>query len=319
MKIQTLGKTNLNISCIGLGGLQFGGHFGPVSKFEVIRIVEAALDGGISLFDTSPAYGGGLAEELLGDALRYVSQNVVIATKIGAGIDSAGRFWALNSRSNILRQIDGSLTRLRREQIDIYFIPGNDPTTDIGETMSTMEELRTRGRIRFIGYCTTRADHLRAALKSGRVDVVQAPYNILNRAIEPELIPFCRAAHIPIVACEPYCRGLLTGALHKHSSFDTDDLRIEDRRFRGERYRNNIELVNRLRAFAEQEGLSLVQLAVGWIRQNPMIASVLCGAKNRLHIRQSIIASGIELTPEQIMVIDQIVGTDVLQQTSDLP
>lgn len=319
MKVVTLGQTNLNISCIGLGGLQFGGHFGAVSRFEVMRIVEASLDGGITLFDTSPAYGGGLAEELLGDSLRYVSEKVVIATKIGAGIDSSGRFWALNSRSNILRQIDGSLSRLRRDQIDIYMIPGSDPTTDIGETMATMEELRSRGKIKFIGFCTSRADHLRSALKSGRVDVVQASYSVLNRAIEAELVPFCRATHIPIMACEPYCRGLLAGLLHKHSSFDADDLRIEDKRFRGDRYRDNIETANRLRTFAEQEGFSLVQLAVGWIRQNPAITSVLCGAKNRLQIRQSIIASGVELTPEQVMDIDQIVGADVLQQASDLP
>jgi aryl-alcohol dehydrogenase-like predicted oxidoreductase len=314
MQTLTLGKTTLTISRIGLGGLQFGGHFGSVSKFEILHTIQAAIEGGISLFDTSPAYGGGTAEELLGQALRFEGDKVVVATKIGSGIDSTGHFWCLNNRPNVLRQVDGSLKRLQRECIDIYFIPGDDPATPIGETVEAMEELRSRGKIRFIGYCTARVDRLREALNHGHIDVVQTPYNIFNRAIEAELIPFCRATHIPIVACEPYCRGLLTGTLHKHSSFDIDDLRIEDKRFRGERYRNNIENVNRIRTIAEQEGLSLVQLSLGWILQNPKIAGVICGAKNRLQIRQSIIGSGIELTPDTIMAVDQTVGDDVRQQ-----
>jgi len=314
MQTLTLGKTALTISRIGLGGLPFGGHFGSVSTVEMIRTIQAGLEGGITLFDTSPAYGGGTAEELLGKALKFEGNKVVVATKIGSGIDSTGHFWCLNNRPNVLRQVDGSLTRLQRECIDIYFIPGDDPATPIGETVDAMEELRSRGKIRFIGYCTARVERLREALNHGHIDAVQTPYNIFNRTIEADLIPFCRAAQIPIIACEPYCRGLLTGSLHKHSSFDIDDLRIEDKRFRGERYRNNIENVNRLQTIAAQEGLSLVQLSLGWILQNPKIAGVVCGAKNMLQIRQSILGSGVELTPDIIMAVDQTVGDDVRQQ-----
>jgi aryl-alcohol dehydrogenase-like predicted oxidoreductase len=314
MQTLILGNTTLAISRIGMGGLPFGGHFGSVGKFEILQTIQAAIEGGVSLFDTSPAYGGGAAEELLGQALRFEGDKVAIASKIGSGIDSTGHFWCLNNRPNVLRQVDGSLRRLQRECIDIYFIPGEDPTTPIGETVEAMEELRSRGKIRFIGYCTARVDRLREALNHGHIDVVQTPYNIFNRTIEAGLIPFCRTTHIPIIACEPYCRGLLTGTLNKHSSFDIDDLRVDDRRFRGERYRNNIENVNRLRTIAGQQGLSLVQLSLGWILQNPEIAGVICGAKNRLQIRQSIIGSDVELTPDIIIAIDQTVGDDVKQQ-----
>ncbi|MEK9136574.1 MAG: aldo/keto reductase, partial [Bacteroidota bacterium] len=292
----------------------FGGHYGQVGRFECVRTVHAAVEGGITFFDTSPSYGGGIAEEILVEALGSEIDKVVIATKIGAGIDSAGHFWSLNNRANTLRQVEQSLMRLHREQVDIYFIPGDDPTTPIGETVTTMEELRSRGRIRFIGYCTSNGDLLREAMKHGRIDVVQAPYNMLCRQIESQLLPFCRAANIPIIACEPLCRGLLTGKLHRNSSFDFDDMRVEDRRFRGEQFRRNIESVNRLRTLAEQEGLSLVQLAIGWALQNPAVSAVICGARSKLQIRQSIIASAVALTPEQVMAIDQIVGTDVLQQ-----
>ncbi len=314
MQTVTLGKSNLTISRIGLGGLAFGGHLGDITRTEVFRTIQAALEGGITLFDSSPAYGAGMAEEILGEALGYDRNRVVIATKIGAGIDSSGQFWCLNNRPNILRQVDGSLKRLRREYIDIYYIPGNDPTTPLAETVEAMEELRTRGKIKLIGFCTSSVDTLREALKHGHIDVVQTTYNILNRSIATEFVSFCRATHIPIIACEPFCRGLLTGALHKHSSFDADDLRIEDKRFRGERFRRHIENVNRLRAIAEQEGLSLIQLALGWIVQNPMISSVTCGAKNRLQIRQSILALNTELTPETVIAVDQIIGAELEQQ-----
>lgn len=311
MHTVTLGKTNRTISRIGLGGLAFGGHLGDITRHEAIRTIQAALEGDVTLFDSSPTYGAGMGEEILGEALGYYRDKVTIATKIGAGIDSRGQFWCLNNRPNILRQVDGSLKRLRREVVDIYFIPGEDPSTSLEETVVAMEELRTRGKIRFIGYCTSRTHRLREALKYGRIDVVQASYNILDRTIVSELIPFCRATHIPIISCEPYSRGLLTGTLNKHSSFDVDDLRIEDKRFRGEQFRKHIEDVNRLRSIADQEGLSLIQLSLGWILQNPIIAGVICGAKSRLQIRQTILASNTGLTPETVIAVDQIIGSAV--------
>ena len=316
MQTPVLGRTNLAVSRIGLGSIAFGGHYGNVGRYECIRTIQAAVEGGVTLFDTSPSYGGGLAEEILGTALGAGIKDIVVTSKIGSGIDSNGQFWCLNNRPNILRQVEKSLIRLRRECIDIYFIPGDDPQTSLGETVSTMEELRERGKIRFIGYCTSDIDRLREALKHGRIDVVQATYNVLERTIGLQLIPFCRATRIPIIACEPFCRGLLVGNLHKHSSFGIDDLRIEDKRFRGERFRESIETVNRLRAYADQEKLSLVQLTLGWIRQNPMIASIVVGAKSRLQIRQSILASEIELTPDQIMAVDQIARRKVVQRAS---
>ena len=314
MTLQTLalGTTSLSISRIGLGGLPLGGHLGPVNRYEVIRTIQAALEGGITLFDTSPSYGAGMAEAILGEMLASDSDNVVVASKIGSGIDSSGQFWCLNNRPNVLRQVEGSLRRLRRDCIDIYVIPGDDPTTPISETLEAMEELRARGKIRLIGYCTAKVQCLSEAMKYGRIDVVQTPYNILNRSAE--IVSFCSSRGIPFFGCEPYFRGLLPGMLHKNSSFDLDDLRIEDKRFRGERYRKNIENVNLLRAIAEMEGLSMAQLSLGWVLHNPNVTAAICGAKSRLQIRQSILASGTELKPDTILAIDQVVGEDVRQQ-----
>jgi aryl-alcohol dehydrogenase-like predicted oxidoreductase len=314
MPALTSGRHQVRLSRIGLGGIPIGGLHGHTNSYDVVRTIEAAIEGGITWCDTSPAYGAGEAETALGKVLHHQRRDVAVATKIGSGIDSTGQFWCLNNRPNILRQVEGSLRRLQREMIDIYAIPGEDYSTPIGETVGALEELRSRGKIRFIGYCTTSIERLREAMKHGTIDVVQAPYNIFNRTIESTLIPFCRATNIPIVASEPYCRGLLAGHLHKHSSFTAGDHRLEDRRFRGEQYRQNIENVNRLRAVADQHGLSLLQLALGWILQNPKIAGVMCGARSALQIRQSILAGETSLTPETILAIDQVVGTEVRQQ-----
>jgi len=315
MRYSQLGKTGLTISRIGLGGLPFGGHYGPVAKSDAVRAIRAAVEEGVTFFDTSPSYGAGLAEEILGEALGSHIHEVTVATKVGTGIDSEGHFWPLNTRGNITRQVEESLRRLRRAVIDIYQIHGPDPTTPLSETMEAMEELRRLGKIRAIGFCGATPEILRDSLQYGRIDAALVPYNILTRSIEEELLPFCRAANVAVLACEPYCRGLLTGKFHKNSVFEADDFRIEDRRFRGDMFRSHIESINRLRTLADQEGLTLTQLALAWILQNPQIGVAVCGAKTRLQFRQAVTATGIDLTPDQVMAVDQIVGRMKLQQS----
>jgi aryl-alcohol dehydrogenase-like predicted oxidoreductase len=249
---------------------------------------------------------------------------MVIATKNATGLESsftalpAGRqAWRKTDRLTIARMVEESLKRLRRSQIDLFCVYGPDPRTSLRETMAGLEELRHAGKIRGIGFCTTDIDVLREALQYGRLDAVLAPYNILNRSIETELAPFCRATRISILACEPFCRGLLLGKMHKNSVFDLNDLRVEDKRFRGARFRGNIEIVNRLRSLAYQEGLSLMQLALGWVLQNAAVSVAICGAKSPAQIEEAIAAASTQLTPEHINAIDQIVGADVLQHAEN--
>ena len=313
MEYNAIGRSSLRVSRIGMGGLAFGGHYGDIERGDVIRTVRAAVEKGVTFFDTSPTYGNGLAETFLGEALGSNRNDVVIATKNGAGIDSSMTMWRNIDRETVTQQVENSLRRLRREYIDSYFLYGPDPRSPLGDTMETLEEMRRAGKIRSIGFCTTEADVVREALQYGHPEFVLAPYNILNRTIEEELIPFCRATNIGILACEPFCRGLLLGRIHKNSVFDLADLRVEDKRFRGEGFRQNIEIVNRLRSFAYQEGFTMMQLALGWSLQNTLVKVAVCGAKSATHIEESIAALEIQLTPEQILAIDQIVGEDIYQ------
>lgn len=312
-----LGQTSLNISTIGLGSIAFGGHYGPVARKQVTRTIRAAVEAGVSFFDTSPSYGAGLAEELLAEAL--VAEEVTIATKVGGGIDSAGNFWFINSKTNILRQVEESLRRLRRDQIDLYLLQGPDNETPIGETMDTLERLRETGKIKYIGFGNPTVDILLEALKHTRIDVVEIPYNILNRSSETELLPFCHAARIGVLSCEPFCRGLLAGNMTAKAAFDEEDLRTSDPLFRGELFRRNIENVNRLHAYAHEQGLTMAQLAIGWVLQNPVIGAAVCGAKAPDQISSAATAAQIHLTPEKFIAVNEIIGEGSFHPRSMVP
>ena len=313
MEYNTIGRSDLHVSRIGVGGLAFGGHYGDTDKWNVIRTIRAAVEKGVTFFDTSPTYGNGIAEAFLGEALGSDRNDVVIATKNGAGLDSSLTAWRSLDRETIFHQVEQSLRRLRREYIDIYFVYGPDPRTPLGKTMDALEEMRNAGKIRSIGFCTNDASVIREALQYGHPEAVLAPYNVLDRTLEQDLFPFCRATNIDILACEPFCRGLLLGRMHKNSVFDLTDLRVEDKRFRGEQFRQNIEIINRLRSLAYQEGLTMMQLALGWNLQNASVKVAVCGVKSATHIDEALAAANIQLTPEQILAIDQIVGEDVQQ------
>ena len=313
MNHTTIGRLNASVSRVGLGGLAFGGHYGDMEMREIIRTVRAAIESGVTLFDTSPTYGNGIAELLLGEALGANRNDVFLATKDGTSTDSPLTGWQTIDRKTIIHQVEESLRRLRREYVDLYFIDGPDPRLPLGETMEVLEELRLSGKIRSIGFCTSEVDVLREAMQYGRPEAVLLPYNILNRSVEETLIPFCRATSISILACEPFCRGLLLGHMHKNHAFDMADLRVEDKRFRGERFRQNVEIVNRLRSLAYQDGLSMAQLSMGWALQNSVVSVAVCGAKSAAHIQEAVAAADVELTPDQIIAIDQIVGEDIYQ------
>jgi aryl-alcohol dehydrogenase-like predicted oxidoreductase len=295
---------------VGVGGLAFGGHYGTQQKSDSMRTIRAALEQGIRFFDTSPAYGGGRAETILGDSLGAERYNVTIATRIAAVTDSPFSPERHHATEAVLQQLEESLRRLRRDYVDIYLLDHAHQGPALRDVIETLETLRRDGKIRKIGIVQPDTASLREALKCGRVDVIQHPYNIINRVIDAEILPFCRAARIELHVCEPFSCGLLVGHLHKNSSFDMEDRRVEDKRFRGEQYRKNIELMNRLRPLAYQEGLTLHDLALGWVLQNPLVAVALCGARLPQHIHQMVAATRVRLTPEQIIAVDQIVNGD---------
>ncbi len=314
MEYVRLGRTTQQVSRIGLGGLAFGGHYGPIDRIEMIRTVHQAVDLGVTFFDTSPTYGEGKAEELLGEALGAHLDRVVVTTRIGTGGALELGTWRNNDRASIISRVESSLKRLRRDYIDLVLLYGPDPHTPPAETMETLLELKESGKILHAGTCDGDEERLREFHRYGRFDALQVPYNMLNRTAEDSAIPAARSMGMAFLVCEPFLCGLLHGHHHQNAVFDLSDRRVRDRRFRGQRYRNSVETVNRLRRLAEQEGLSLTQLSLGWLLQNPAVTVAVCGAKSAQQVRQIAAAGASRLTPEQMFLVEQTVGPRMFEQ-----
>ncbi|MDH4068889.1 MAG: aldo/keto reductase [Ignavibacteria bacterium] len=292
---------------IGLGGLAFGDHYGPMDQNSAVRLIQDAVDRGVNYFDTSPAFGAGASELLLSLALGTRSEDVSIATKAIQSETDPFNYLSAETRESMVRSLEQSLRRLGRRYVDLYYLYGHKSKDQFIRTVEAAEEMRDAQLVRSVGIYTTTSYFVRIALRYGKIDAVMVPYNILNRPLDTDLLPYCREQGIAVHACEPFCRGLLTGQLHRNSVFGEGDLRLTDPRFRGDRFRINVGLVEQLGAYATRQGMTLLALSLGWILQHPAIASAVCGARSTRQIEQIIIASTARLTLDQILETDLIV------------
>jgi len=306
-------KERRSVSGIQLGTMSLGDHYGPMDEQGAISIIQKAVDRGVSSFDTSPAFGRGASELLLSRALGSGIENVSIATKALSPSDDPFRPLRGNSRETLLRDIEESLRRLGRHYIDQYYVYGDSDHARFDRTFDALLEIKETGLVRATGIYATSSYFLRRALRRGQVDAVMVPYSILNRPLDSDFLQYCRAFDVPVHACEPLCRGILSGRLHRNSAFAEGDVRINDKRFRGNRYRKNIEITERLKRFADQEGMSLLELSLGWVLQHPSVKAAVCGVRSAQQVEEIAAASSTELTLDQILEIDFIVGPDKFQ------
>jgi aryl-alcohol dehydrogenase-like predicted oxidoreductase len=280
-KIQ-IGDSGIKASRIGLGTWAIGGWmWGGTDEARSIATIRAAVDRGVTLIDTAPVYGFGRSEEIVGKAIAegFLRDKVQIATK-------AGLAWRNNavyrdSRPiRIRREIEDSLRRLRTDVIDLYQVHWPDLETPIAETARTFDDLRREGKIRAIGvsnFAPAQMDSFRAVAK---LDAVQPPYNILEREIDADVLPYAAEAGLTVLSYGALCRGLLSGRMTAETEFGGDDLRKVDPKFQGERFRQYLAAVNQLKILArERFGKSVLALAVRWVLdQGPTIA--LWGARS---------------------------------------
>ncbi len=306
-------KEPKQITGIHIGTMSLGDHYGPMDEQGAVSIIQEAVERGINSFDTSPAFGRGASELLLSRALGSRIESVSIATKSLSPGEDPFRLLRRSSRETLLRDIEDSLRRLGRHYLDLYYIYGDSDHSLFDQTVDALLEIRETGLIRLTGIYTTSSYFLRRALRRGHIDAVMVPYNILNRPLDSDFLQYCRLSDVAVHACEPLCRGLLSGRLHKNSAFAEGDVRINDKRFRGERFRQNIGITEHLRHFADQEGMTLLELSLGWVLQHPSVKAAVCGVRSAEQIEEVIAASSTELTLDQILEIDFIVGADKFQ------
>lgn len=303
MKCSSLKGLDIELSCLGLGCLQLGGHgWGKISEKEMVKTVRKAIDSGITLFDTAPVYGLGHSEEVLGKALGTERKNIILATKVGFSWKKDDTFEGFidNSPANISKEIDMSLKRLRTDYIDLYQIHWPDPNTPIEDTLFALKKLKQSGKIRCIGCCNFSLKLLKEAVKYDEIRTIQIPYNLIDRKFEGDLLPFCRDTNITVLAYSPIARGFLSGKYDKDTTFSLDDhrSRSEDEYFKGEAFAKNSRILEKIRLIARKLDKTPSQIALRWILENPCITTAIFGAKNTAQVEENVEASDFELSQE---------------------
>jgi aryl-alcohol dehydrogenase-like predicted oxidoreductase len=289
-----IGTSGLSTSRIGLGTWAIGGWmWGGTDEAQSIATIRSAVERGVTLIDTAPVYGFGRSEEIVGRALAEggLRDKVQIATKVGIAWKD-GALYRDSRPARIRKEIEDSLKRLRTDVIDLYQVHWPDFETPIAETARTLEDLRREGKILAIGvsnYSPAQMDAFRAVAK---LDAVQPPYNLFEREIEADVLPYAKGAGLTVLSYGALCRGLLSGRMTAETRFEGDDLRRIDPKFQGERFRQYLAAVDELKKLArERFGKSVLALAVRWVLdQGPTIA--LWGARR----------------PDQLDPIDDIDG-----------
>ena len=258
----------LKLSRIALGTWAIGGWmWGGTDETAAIGVIHEAVDRGVTLIDTAPAYGFGRSEEIVGKALAEGGRRkrVMVATKVGLDWKD-GQPFRDGSKARIRKEVEDSLRRLRTDVIDIYQVHWPDPNVPIEETAAAMADLQRAGKIRVIGVSNFSPAQIEAFRKVAPVQTVQSPYNLFERAIEGDVLPYCRDKNIVTLAYGSLCRGLLSGRMTPQTQFAGDDLRKIDPKFQVPRFAQYLRAVERLDRFAQANyGRRVIHLALRWV------------------------------------------------------
>ena len=301
MEYYPIPGTDMEASRIGLGTWAIGGRdWGGTDERSAVDTIEAALGRGINLIDTAPAYGLGRSEELVGETLerRGDREDVIVATKAGIEWDGDGNVWRNSSRQRIMEEVQASLGRLRTSYIDIYQVHWPDPTVPIEETAAAMQALKDEGLVRAIGVSNHSPDQMDRFQEVAELATAQPPYNLFEREIEEDVLPYCGLHKIALLTYGSLCRGLLSGKMTAHTEFPEGDLRNDDPKFQEPGYSRYLQAVKVLDAFARQRyGKDVLSLAVRWVLDRPGTGVALWGARR----------------PVQVVAVDRVMGWTIPQ------
>lgn len=315
MEYRLLGNSTLNVSVIGFGAWGIGGapFWQDEGEANSKAAIQAAYDTGITLFDTAPVYGFGYSETLIGSTLKPYRDKVIIATKCGLVWNEPALAAIRRNcrRASILQEVEDSLRRLQTDYIDLYQVHWPDDQTAQAETLETLLDIQAQGKIRFFGVSNYNLTQLQKALKRAPITSLQSPYNLLQRSLEQELIPFCRQRQIGVLAYSPLASGVLTGKYGRATQFTDWRSRSSHGDFRGARYQQNIDRVARLKTVAAGVGRTIAQTAINWVIRQPGITSALVGAKNAEQVRGNAQAVGWTLSAAADEQVSAIFPTSV--------
>lgn len=296
METLDLDNRGLHTSRIGLGTWAIGGWmWGGTDEAESIRTIQSAPDHGITLIDTAPVYGFGRSEEIVGKAVKHggMRDQVVLATKCALEWDAKERVARNATKQRIFKEADDSLRRLQTDVIDLLQVHWPDPNVDVRETAEAMARLQQGGKIRAIGVSNFTPEQLDAFSEVATVDVAQNPYNLFERQIDDDVLPWSQAHDARLLAYGALCRGLLSGRMHADREFPGDDLRNNDPKFQQPRFGQYLAAVDALEQFAQDNyGKHVLDLAIRWVLDQYPHSVALWGARK----------------PDQLEAVDNVWG-----------
>jgi len=316
MQKRKLGSSDLEVSMLGLGcmGLSFG--LGPaVEKEQGVSLIRAALERGVTFFDTAEVYGPYSNEELVGEALAPFRERVVIATKFGFKIDpKTGKQVGLDSRPGHIKQVaEASLKRLKTDAIDLFYQHRVDPEVPIEEVAGAVKDLIQQGKVKHFGLSEAGVNTIRSAHKVQKVAALQSEYSLWFREPEKEVMPALEELGIGFVPFSPLGKGFLTGAINEDTKFDKNDFRNIVPRFSAENRKLNQVVVDLVRQIAERKKATPAQIALAWLlAQKPWIVPIP-GTTKLQRLEENVRAANVQLTPEDLREIDNASSKIIVQ------
>ncbi len=320
MEKRALGQSGLEVTVIGLGCWVMGGWmWGGAEDQESIATVRTAIDNGINFIDTAPIYGKGRSEEIVGKAIAGIRDQVILATKCGlVWPPRTGRTYFTDEDGDaicrnlepesIIRECETSLQRLQTDVIDVYQCHWPDAGVPIEDTMSALLKLKDQGKIRAIGVSNFSVEQMAECLKYGPLHSDQPQYNMLERSIETDILPFCRENDIGIIAYSPLGRGILTGKVTMDRVFDENDHRNRLKWYQPENRKLVLDFLDKLRPMAEGHGATLAQLAANWVISQPGVTTAICGARRPEQVKENLRAAEFQLTPDEQATIRSLLA-----------
>jgi aryl-alcohol dehydrogenase-like predicted oxidoreductase len=314
MEFVDIPGASMRVSRVALGTWAIGGWmWGGSNESDAIGTIHAALDRGINLIDTAPVYGFGRSEEIVGKALAAGGRRkrVFIATKVGLDWKD-GKPFRNARKARIIKEAEDSLRRLQTDVIDLYQVHWPDPHTPLAEVAEAMGELHRAGKVRAIGVSNFSPAQMEEFRKVAPLHTAQPPYNLFERAIEGDVLPYCRDRDIAVLAYGSLCRGLLSGSMSESSSFTGDDLRKNDPKFLAPRFHQYLAAVEKLDQFArEHYGRRVIQLAVRWVLDRGEMNIALWGARRADQLAPIADVAGWHIDSSAMAQIDQILQATI--------
>jgi len=321
MEYRKLGQSDLNLSVVTFGAWAAGGWmWGGTERSEAVKAIQAGFDYGVTSIDTAPAYGQGLSEEIVGEAIKGIPRDKIqILTKFGLSwtgkkgqfffnsLDNQGKpldIFRYSGKDGIIKECETSLRLLGTDYIDLYQIHWADPTTPVQETMEAVAQLIKEGKVRYAGVCNYDVELMKEADKYINLVSDQVPYSMVRRDIENDLVPYLIGNNKSVLAYSPLQRGLLAGKIKPGHGFSEGDTRA-DLPYYSDR---NIELTNSfletIKPLAEEKNVTISQLVIRWTIEQPGITIALVGARNAAQAIENAKAAQVKLTPEEISFIN---------------